>query len=110
MPQATSGPDLKYRRVLLKVSGEALMGDQAFGIDPAMISQVASDIKTAVDQGISVALVVGGGNIFRGVSLAAGGADRVSADHMGMLGTVMNAIALRMGLQAAGLDAVVMSA
>ncbi|MEM1366107.1 MAG: UMP kinase [Pseudomonadota bacterium] len=110
MPETDTSTDLKYRRVLLKVSGEALMGDQAFGIDPDMISQVASDIKMAVARGISVGLVVGGGNIFRGVSLAAGGADRVSADHMGMLGTVMNAIALRMGLEAAGLKAVVMSA
>ncbi|MEO0637531.1 MAG: UMP kinase [Pseudomonadota bacterium] len=110
MPDNSTTSNVPYHRVLLKVSGEALMGDQAFGIDPGMISQVADDIKAAVEAGVSVGLVVGGGNIFRGVSLAAGGADRVSADHMGMLATVMNAIALRMGLEAAGLNAVVMSA
>jgi uridylate kinase len=105
-----SGQSLQFKRVLLKVSGEALMGDGEFGIDPKMISQVCSDIATGIKAGASVAVVVGGGNIFRGVSLAAKGADRVSGDHMGMLATVMNAIALRMGLEDAGLEAVVLSA
>jgi len=101
---------LKYNNVLLKVSGEALMGNTGFGIDPDTVKRICSDIKDGAQLGARVGLVVGGGNIFRGVALAAKGADRVSGDHMGMLATVMNAIALRMSLQDMGMDAVVLSA
>ena len=101
---------LKYENVLLKVSGEALMGNTGFGIEPNTVKRICSDIKEGVQLGARVGLVVGGGNIFRGVALAAKGADRVSGDHMGMLATVMNAIALRMSLQDMGMDAVVLSA
>jgi len=104
------GGQLKYKNVLLKVSGEALMGDIGFGIDPDTVKRICTDIKEGIDLGARVGLVVGGGNIFRGVALAAKGADRVSGDHMGMLATVMNAIALRMALIDLGVDAVVLSA
>ncbi len=99
-----------YKRILLKVSGEALMGSQGFGIDPAMTKQIATDIKAAVELGCEIAIVVGGGNIFRGVALAAKGADRVTGDHMGILATTMNALALRMAIEEAGIDCVVMNA
>ena len=101
---------LKFNRVLLKISGEALLGDQEFGLDPAMVSQVCADVRSGIDLGAQVALVVGGGNLFRGVALAAQGADRVSGDHMGMLATVMNGIALKMELQKQGVDASLLSA
>ena len=104
------GNKLKYSKVLLKVSGEALMGDTSFGIDKPTISRIAADIGEGISLGAQVGIVVGGGNIFRGVALAAKGADRVSGDHMGMLATVMNAIAMRMELQSLGFDAVVLSA
>lgn len=100
----------RYARVLFKVSGEALMGSRQFGIDPEMTERIAADIAEAVSMGTRVAVVVGGGNIFRGVALAADGADRVTGDHMGMLATVMNAKALVMALRKTGLDAIVMSA
>ena len=99
-----------YRRVLLKVSGEALMAESGFGIDPVVTARIARDIKTAVDMGVVVGVVIGGGNIFRGVSLAAKGADRVIADHMGMLATVMNALAMRMALEAIDVPSVVLNA
>lgn len=101
---------LKYKKVLLKVSGEALMGDTGFGIDPDTVSRICADIKAGIDLGASVGIVCGGGNIFRGVSLAAQGADRVSGDHMGMLATIMNAICLRMELEKQGVPATVLSA
>ncbi len=101
---------LKYSNVLLKVSGEALMGDTGFGIDPKTVTRICTDIKEGIALGAAVSLVVGGGNIFRGVALAAQGADRVSGDHMGMLATVMNAIALRMALNEMDVPAVVLSA
>ena len=104
------GTALKFNNVLLKVSGEALMGDQGFGIDPAVVSRICTDIKNAIDLGAKVSIVVGGGNIFRGVALAAKGADRVSGDHMGMLATVMNAISLRMAFADLGIKSVVLSA
>jgi uridylate kinase len=100
----------KYKRLLLKVSGEALLGDQSFGIDAKMTSKIAADIKAAVDMGCEIGVVVGGGNIFRGVALAAKGADRVTGDHMGILATTMNALALRMAIEATGLDCLVMNA
>ena len=99
-----------YKRILLKVSGEALLGSQGFGIDPAMTKQIATDIKAAVELGCEIAIVVGGGNIFRGVALAAKGADRVTGDHMGILATTMNALALRMAIEEAGIGCVVMNA
>ncbi len=99
-----------YKRVMLKVSGEALLGDQGFGIDADMSAQIAADVKSAVDLGCEVGIVVGGGNIFRGVALASRGADRVTADHMGILATTMNALALRMAIENTGLQCVVMNA
>jgi len=100
----------KYKKVLLKVSGEALMGDAGFGIDPKTVTRISNDIKQGIELGVKVGVVVGGGNIFRGVSLAAEGADRVSGDHMGMLATVMNAICLRMALKKIDVPSVVLSA
>lgn len=88
-----------YKRVLLKMSGEVLMGDREFGIDPATIERIAQDIKDAVALGVEVCVVVGAGNIFRGVSGAAKGMERVTADYIGMLGTVMNSLALQSALE-----------
>ena len=98
-----------YDRVLYKVSGEALMGDQGFGIAPAAMDRIVDDIVEARALGVQLALVVGGGNFFRGAALAAAGGDRVTGDHMGMLAIVMNALALRMALEKRGADAVVLS-
>lgn len=100
----------KYRRILLKLSGEALMGDGAYGIDPGVIARLANDVGEMIGSGIQVALVIGGGNIFRGAGLADGGMDRVTGDHMGMLATVMNALAMRDALSRIGVAARVMSA
>ena len=100
----------RYKKILLKMSGEVLMGDALFGIDTATIDAVAQDIKEVVDAGVALGLVVGGGNIFRGVSLAGKGMDRASADYMGMLATVMNALALQGALEKAGVDTRVQSA
>ena len=99
-----------YHRVLLKVSGEVLMGDQLFGIDTGTIDAVAADIKEVVDSGVQVCLVIGGGNIFRGVSLAGKGMERASADYMGMLATVMNALAMQGSLEKIGVHTRVQSA
>ncbi len=90
---------MKYRRILLKLSGEALMGDQAYGIDPIRIDNYAKEIKELFDEGIELAIVIGGGNIFRGVSGASKGMDRVQADYMGMLATVINGLALQSALE-----------
>jgi len=100
----------RYRRVLLKLSGEALLGDVEYGIDPEVLQRLASEVSTLVDRGVEVALVIGGGNIFRGAGLAASGMDRVSADHMGMLATVMNALALQDALERKDVFTRVMSA
>jgi uridylate kinase len=89
----------KYRRVLLKVSGEALMGEQSFGIDVATVDRIAGDVEEAIRAGTQICMVVGGGNIFRGLSGAAKGIDRATADYMGMLATVMNALALQAALE-----------
>jgi len=99
----------KYSRVLLKLSGEALMGEQSFGIDPEMLSYIAKEIKTLNESGVQVGLVIGGGNIFRGVGLAASGMDRVAGDHMGMLATVINSLAMQNALESQGMDVRVMS-
>ncbi|MCW8874152.1 MAG: UMP kinase [Gammaproteobacteria bacterium] len=99
-----------YKRILLKLSGEALMGDGEYGIDPAVIRTMATDIAAVVSQGVQVGLVIGGGNIFRGAGLAARGMDRVTGDHMGMLATVINALAMQDVLQGMGVPTRVMSA
>ena len=101
---------LAYRRILLKLSGEALMGDEDYGIDPKVINRLAHEVIEAQSAGVEIALVVGGGNIFRGAGLAAGGMDRVTGDHMGMLATVINALAMQDALEKAGGKARVMSA
>ncbi len=101
---------LAYKRILLKLSGEALMGEQDFGIDPAVIKRVSEEIAEVVNAGVEVGLVIGGGNIFRGVSLAGSGMERATADHMGMLATVINALSVQDGLEKAGLNVRVMSA
>lgn len=102
--------DLAHRRVLLKLSGEALMGDEDYGIDPKVLHRLAAEIQDAHDAGAQVALVIGGGNIFRGAGLAAGGMERVTGDQMGMLATVINALAMQDALEKRGLLARVMSA
>ncbi|HEY2179354.1 MAG TPA: UMP kinase [Caulobacteraceae bacterium] len=99
-----------YRRILLKVSGEVLMGDAPFGIDMATLDAVAEDIAAVVAEGIELCLVIGGGNIFRGVSMAGRGMERASADYMGMLATVMNALAMQSALEKAGVNTRVQSA
>jgi len=104
----TSSP--AYRRVLLKASGEALMGDQGFGIDVSVADRIAADVAEARAMGVEVGIVIGGGNIFRGVAVASAGGDRVTGDHMGMLATVINSLALRTSLVKLGVDTVVLSA
>jgi uridylate kinase len=99
-----------FKRILLKLSGEALMGDQAFGIDPAMLDNMASEISSVHKLGVQVAIVIGGGNIFRGLQSAAYGVGRVSADHMGMLATIINALALGEVLQRIGSETRIMTA
>ena len=99
-----------YKRVLLKASGEALMGSQGFGIDVSVADRIAKDIKQARALGVEVGVVIGGGNIFRGVAVASKGGDRVTGDHMGMLATVINSLALRTSLHKIGVDSVVLSA
>jgi uridylate kinase len=99
-----------YRRVLLKLSGEALMGDQGYGLDSAMVAQVADEVKSVIALGVEVCLVIGGGNIFRGMAGAAKGMDRAQADYMGMLATVMNALAMQNSLEQLGVETRVQSA
>ncbi len=99
-----------YKRVLLKLSGEALMGDDAFGINRDTIERMVADIKGVVDLGVELAVVIGGGNIFRGVALGAAGMDRATGDYMGMMATVMNAMALQDAMRRAGVEARVQSA
>lgn len=99
-----------YQRILLKLSGEALLGDEDYGIDPAIIGRIANEVLEVRKSGVEVAIVIGGGNIFRGAGLAESGIDRVTGDHMGMLATLMNSLALQDALEKAGADARVMSA
>ncbi len=99
-----------FRRVLLKLSGEALMGEQGYGIDPAIVQSIAADVAACVADGTQMAIVVGGGNIFRGLKGSAAGMDRATADYVGMLATVMNAITLQDGLERAGVPTRVQSA
>jgi len=99
-----------YQRILLKLSGEALLGDEDYGIDPVIIGRIAREIQEVLNTGIQIAIVIGGGNIFRGAGLAQSGIDRVTGDHMGMLATVMNSLALQDAMEKVGVDARVMSA
>jgi uridylate kinase len=103
-------PDARYQRVLLKLSGEALMGDQAFGISQEMLTYVAEEIQSICEMGVSLAVVVGGGNIFRGVAASSHGMERTSADHMGMLATIMNSLALQDALEKRGIQTRVQTA
>ena len=105
-----STPALKYRRILLKLSGEALMGREDYGIDPEVLFRLAREIQEINRAGVQVGVVIGGGNIFRGAGLAAAGMDRVTGDHMGMLATVMNALAMQDALEKIGSYARTMSA
>jgi uridylate kinase len=107
---STHGGGPRYRRILLKVSGEALLGDRSYGVDPAFCAFIARQIAAVRELGVEVAIVVGGGNIFRGLAAAAKGMDRATGDYMGMLATVMNALALQDAIEKAGLATRVMSA
>ena len=110
MAKAKPNKQPAYKRILLKISGEALLGEVGYGIDPQVINRIAGEVKEISQLGVEVALVVGGGNIFRGIKASASGMDRASADYMGMLATVMNAIALQDGLEKHGCFTRVMSA
>ncbi|MDR3429159.1 MULTISPECIES: UMP kinase [Silvimonas] len=103
-------PEPKYKRILVKLSGEALMGEDSYGINRITIERIVNEIKAVVDLGVQVAIVIGGGNIFRGVAPAAAGMDRATADYMGMLATVMNALALQDAMRHAGIVSRVQSA
>ena len=103
-------PEISYRRVLIKLSGEALMGEANYGIDPDVIERIAVEVNELTKANIEVAMVIGGGNIFRGAGLAAAGIDRVTADHMGMLATIMNSLAMQDALERLGIHVRVMSA
>ncbi|MGB5362206.1 MAG: UMP kinase [Aureibaculum sp.] len=94
---------MHYKRILLKLSGEALMGNRQYGIDPKRLAEYAQEIKNVVDKGIEVAIVIGGGNIFRGIAGASNGIDRVQADYMGMLATIINGLALQSAIEDAGI-------
>ncbi len=101
---------MQYNRILLKLSGEALMGEKQYGIDPKRLAEYAQEIKEVVNKGMQVAIVIGGGNIFRGLAGASNGMDRVQADHMGMLATVINGLALQSALEIAGVETRLQSA
>ncbi len=103
-------PSPKYKRILVKLSGEALMGDQSYGISPEMINYLGGEVRSVYDLGVQIALVVGGGNIFRGVAASSYGMDRTSADHIGMLATVINSIALQDALEKKGVQTRVQTA
>jgi len=103
-------PKSAYRRILLKLSGEALVGEEGFGIDPKVLDRMALEIKSLIEAGVQVGLVIGGGNIFRGAGLAEAGMNRVVGDQMGMLATVMNGLAMRDALQRAHVNSRLMSA
>ena len=107
-PAPAGGP--VYRRIVLKLSGEALAGSQGYGIDPPVLDRVGADIREVIDLGVQVAIVIGGGNIFRGIAASAVGMDRATADYMGMLATIINALALQDALEKAGLQTRVLSA
>jgi uridylate kinase len=109
-PKAAKGQVARYKRVLLKISGEALMGEEPYGIDLPTAARIAEEVSQAVRSGVEMCLVIGGGNIFRGLSAAAQGMERASADYMGMLATVMNALAMQNALERQGCDTRVLSA
>jgi uridylate kinase len=102
MPSDTPNSSPVYKRVLLKLSGEALMGEQQYGVDPAVVAQIAMDVREIQGLGVETAIVIGGGNIFRGLAASARGMDRATADYMGMLATVINGLALQDALEQAG--------
>jgi uridylate kinase len=104
------GAEPSFKRVLLKVSGEALMGDREYGLDPATVDRIATEVKAVVEMGVEVCLVIGGGNIFRGISGAASGMERAGADYMGMLATVINSLAVQNALERIGVQTRVQSA
>jgi uridylate kinase len=110
VPESDQNRKTKYKRILLKISGERLMGETGYGIDPTVVSRVSKEVKAVRDLGVEVALVVGGGNIFRGLKASADGMERAAADYMGMMATVMNAIALQDGMEKVGMFTRVMSA
>ncbi|MHA3913365.1 UMP kinase [Halovulum sp. GXIMD14793] len=110
MPERSEVPHTKYKRVLLKISGEALMGSQGFGLHPPTVERIASEIKSVVDMGVEVCMVIGGGNIFRGLQGSAQGMERTTADYMGMLATVMNALGMQSALEGLGVFTRVISA
>ena len=105
-----TAPSHKYQRVLLKISGESLIGERSYGIDPVMVTRVAEEIKHVIEQGVEICLVIGGGNIFRGISGAASGMERATGDYMGMLATVMNALAMQNALEDLSVNTRVLSA
>jgi len=110
MSNQTTPTELSYKRVMLKISGEALMGDQGFGLHPPTVERIAKEVKRVNDLGIELCLVIGGGNIFRGLQGSAQGMERTTADYMGMLATVMNALAMQGALEAMGVNTRVISA
>jgi uridylate kinase len=110
MSAAAGAASPAYRRIVLKLSGEALAGSQGYGIDPAVLLRVAGEIRGVADLGVETAVVIGGGNIFRGIAASAGGMDRATADYMGMLATVINALALQDALEKVGLQTRVLTA
>jgi uridylate kinase len=110
MAADAGSPRPAYRRVVLKISGEALAGSQGYGIDPPVLVRIAQEVRDVTDLGVQIAIVIGGGNIFRGVAASAGGMERATADYMGMLATVMNALALQDALEKCGLQTRVLSA
>jgi uridylate kinase len=106
----TAAAATKYRRVLLKISGEALMGDQGYGLHPPTVARIAAEVKSVHDMGVEIAMVIGGGNIFRGLQGSAQGMERATADYMGMLATVMNALAMQAAIESRGIPTRVISA
>jgi uridylate kinase len=110
MPAAAGSTRPAYRRIVLKLSGEALAGEQGYGIDPDVLVRIAQEIRGVAELGVQTAIVIGGGNIFRGIAASAGGMDRATADYMGMLATVINALALQDALEKVGLQTRVLSA
>ena len=110
MTAATAAGRPVYRRIVLKLSGEALAGSQGYGIDPPVLDRVGAEVRDVTELGVQVAIVIGGGNIFRGIAASAGGMDRATADYMGMLATIINALALQDSLEKAGLQTRVLSA
>ena len=107
---SSTEPKTAFKRVMLKISGEALMGDQGFGLHPPTVARVASEVKSVHDLGVEICMVIGGGNIFRGLQGSAQGMERTTADYMGMLATVMNALAMQSALEALGIHTRVISA